>query len=57
MIRKQIMLPKDQALFFFINGRSLIRPDLTMSEGYERFRDPDGFLYIGCSNEKAYGNI
>ena len=56
VIRKQAGLSKDQALFFFINGKSLMRPDLTVGEAYDKLRDPDGFLYIACSSEKAYGN-
>jgi len=34
-----------------------MRPDLTMSEAYNKLKDADGFLYIGYSNEKSYGNI
>ncbi len=55
IVRKQIELSRKEALFFFINGKSLMKGDATMSEVYEKMRDPDGFLYISYSSEKTLG--
>jgi len=40
----------------FINGRELINPNAeTVGDVYERFRDPDGFLYILYTDQETFG--
>ena len=48
-IRKKVDLPKDVALFMYVNGVDLVSGDNIMSTIYEQKRDEDGFLYIVLS--------
>ena len=46
IIRKRIKLPEKDSLYFFVNGKNLLKGDTLMAQVYEKKRDPDGFLYI-----------
>jgi len=54
VIRKRINLAPEKALFIFINN---VLPPLTslMSNLYDDFKDPDGFLYIYYNGESTFG--
>lgn len=54
VIRKRIKLPAEQALFVYT---SKIIPSSfeLMSSVYEKYKDPDGFLYIEYSGENTFG--
>ena len=57
MIRKRIQLPKEQAFFLLVNGKSSITGDSLLSEMYEKYKDEkDGFLYIAYASELTWGN-
>lgn len=55
MIRKKVNLAKTQAMMMFVNRRTLVAGDLTVSELYDRFRGEDGFLYVLCTDHASYG--
>ena len=46
IIRKRIKLPETGSLYFFVNGKYLLKGDTLMSEVYKQRKDADGFLYI-----------
>ena len=54
-IRKKTDLPRDTALFIFVNGRDLVSGETSMSAVYEQKRDEDGFLYILFSDQEVMG--
>jgi len=54
VIRKRIHLKPEEAIFLFING--MIPPaSCFVSEIYELYKDPDGFLYCIYSYENVFG--
>ena len=55
IIRKRIKLPEKDSLYFFVNGRYILKGDTLMSEVYQQRKDPDGFLYITYTDESALG--
>ena len=55
IIRKRIRLPEKESLFFFVNGRYILKGDTLMSEVYQQRKDPDGFLYITYTDESTLG--
>ncbi|CAG9323877.1 unnamed protein product [Blepharisma stoltei] len=54
-IRLKVNLPKDVALFLFVNGIDLMTGDSTMKEIYERKKDEDGFIYLNYSDHPVLG--
>jgi len=44
-----------QALFFFVNGTTLISNDTLLSTIYDKYKADDGFLYITYAVENTYG--
>ena len=47
IISERIQLPKEQAFFLLVNGKTSINGDNLLSEMYEKYKDEkDGFLYI-----------
>lgn len=52
-------IAQDKALFFFIGGdihtSLLLHPNHMLSSLYERYKDPDGFLYIQYTSESMFG--
>ena len=55
IIRKRIRLPEKDSLYFFVNGRFILKGDTLMSEVYQSRKDPDGFLYITYTDESTLG--
>lgn len=55
IIRKQISLDSSQALFLFVDNRSIPSTSKTMEEIYLQYSDQDGFLYITYSAEQVFG--
>ena len=55
IIRKRIKLPDKDSLFFFVNGKFLLKGETLLSEVYEKRQDPDGFLYIVYTDETSLG--
>lgn len=45
-LRLKVKLPKESALFVFLNGKDLVTGDRTIASIYEQHKDPDGFLYL-----------
>jgi GABA(A) receptor-associated protein len=54
VIRKRIKLTPEQALFLYV-GRNIPSSAEIMSSLYEKYKDPDGFLYIEYSGENTFG--
>ena len=54
VIRKRLKLKESEAMYFFVNGKSLIA-NAYMSEIYNKYKDEDGFLYIYYSGENTFG--
>ena len=57
IIRKRIKLPEKDSLYFFVNGKNLLKGDTLMAQVYEKKRDPDGFLYITYTDETTLGAL
>ena len=55
ILRKRIKLPEKDSLYFFVNGKNLLKGDTLMAQVYEKKRDPDGFLYITYTDETTLG--
>jgi len=54
IMRKLININQDTALFLFINNN--IPPSSAfISDIYEQYKEPDGFLYISFSTENTFG--
>merc|ERR1712100_607767 len=56
IIRKRIKLPETGSLYFFVNGKYLLKGDTLMSEVYKQRKDADGFLYITYTDETTLGS-
>ena len=54
IIRKRIVIPKEKAIFVFIEN-VLPSTSALMSEMYDKYKDKDGFLYITYSGENTFG--
>lgn len=54
VIRKRIVVPKEKAIFIFIEN-VLPPTSALMSEMYDKYKDKDGFLYITYSGENTFG--
>ena len=48
-------MPEKDSLYFFVNGRYVLKGDTLMSEVYEQRKDADGFLYITYTDETTLG--
>ena len=55
IIRKRIKMPEKDSLYFFVNGRYVLKGDTLMIEVYEQRQDTDGFLYITYTDETTLG--
>eukprot|EP00331_Platyophrya_macrostoma_P022599 CAMPEP_0176454646 /NCGR_PEP_ID=MMETSP0127-20121128/30096_1 /TAXON_ID=938130 /ORGANISM="Platyophrya macrostoma, Strain WH" /LENGTH=120 /DNA_ID=CAMNT_0017844013 /DNA_START=30 /DNA_END=392 /DNA_ORIENTATION=+ len=55
-IKKKLKLDKSEALFFFIAGKKIDRPDTPMQDVYNNSKDKDEFLYITYSELEAFGS-
>ena len=67
IIRKRIKLPEKDSLYFFVNGKYLLKggkrfyvlkvfSDTLMAHVYEHRKDIDGFLYITYTDETTLGS-
>lgn len=69
LLRKRINLKQEEALYLFVNGRTLLKSgkikllvhdwrwlDSKMSEVYDKYKDSDGFLYIEFCEYSSFGN-
>ena len=57
IIRKRIKMPESDSLYFFVNGRYILKGDTLMSEVYDQRKDVDGFLYITYTDESTLGGL
>ena len=56
IIRKRIKLPAKDSLYFFVDGKHMLKGDTLMSDTYEKRKDADGFLYIMYTDETTLGS-
>ena len=54
-LRRTINLPKDVALFVFINGHEIASGEASMKTIYDQKKDEDGFLYVMFSEQEVMG--
>ena len=54
VVRKQLQLDPDTALFIFINNVLVPSSDI-MGDVYNKYKDIDGFLYAIYSGESTFG--
>ena len=52
---KRIKMPEKDSLYFFGNGKYVLKGDTLMSEVYDQRKDNDGFLYITYTDETTLG--
>ena len=57
IIRKRIKMPESDSLYFFVNGKYILKGDTLMSEVYDQRKDVDGFLYITYTDESTLGGF
>ena len=55
IIRKRIKLPEKDSLYFFVNGKYLLKGDTLMADVFQKRKDADGFLYITYTDETTLG--
>ena len=48
-------MPEKDSLYFFVQGKYVLKGDTLMSEVYDNKKDPDGFLYISYTDETTLG--
>lgn len=54
IIRKQIQLPPERALFVFVNN-TLPTSSSTLAEVYSQYKSPDGALRLVYTSESTFG--
>lgn len=55
VVRRRLNMRADQALFFFLDNKTLVTPSTTVYDLYSRYADDDGFLYLTYCLENAFG--
>lgn len=55
VIRKNIQMKKEDALYFFVNNRIIPSSSMSISEIYSKYKNKDNFLYIVYSTENTFG--
>ena len=55
-IRRQVLVPKEDALFFFTESHSAIPMTMLMGNLYATYKNSDGFLYIFYTRESTFGS-
>jgi len=56
VIRKRIKLQPEEAIFIFVNGKTLPPIGALMSQVYKDHKDEDGFLYVTYSGDNTFGS-
>lgn len=54
IIRKRLQLAAEISIYFSINGSVPASSDM-LSKLYDKYKDPDGFLYIKYCGENTFG--
>lgn len=54
LLRRRLGISPEEALFIF-SGSSILSSNTLISVIYEKYKDPDGFLYIKYSGENTFG--
>lgn len=55
VVRRRLHMKPEEALFIMCN-KTMIPSQMTMYSLYQKLKDPeDGFLYVTCSTENAFG--
>ena len=54
IIRKRLHVAPEKGLFFFVNNY-IISGNMSINEINNKYKSPDGFLYITYSAENCYG--
>lgn len=54
-IRKNLKLDSSKTIFLIINNNIIPQTTATLGEIYDKYADPDGFLYITFSDEQIFG--
>eukprot|EP01111_Echinosteliopsis_oligospora_P011133 TRINITY_DN359_c0_g1_i1.p1 TRINITY_DN359_c0_g1~~TRINITY_DN359_c0_g1_i1.p1 ORF type:complete len:128 (+),score=25.09 TRINITY_DN359_c0_g1_i1:108-491(+) len=54
-IRKHIKLSSEKALYLFVSNNIYPPTSALVSSVYEKYKDPDGFLYFTYSGENTFG--
>ena len=57
LIRKRLRMSDSASgcLYFFVGGKHILKSDKNMEEAYDKYKSPDGFLYIFFSEENTLG--
>lgn len=55
VLRSKLSLSPRDTLFLFINSPEQLRQDDIMRSVYEKYKDPDGFLYINYGEVEVLG--
>ena len=55
IIRKQLNMPKETALFFFTDNNVLLSATIILNNLYIKEKNLDGYLYIYYSLENVFG--
>lgn len=55
ILRKNIKLSAEQAMFLFINNQTIPATEKTMKYIYKEYADKDNFLYITYTGENTFG--
>ena len=57
LIKKKCEMSHDSSLYLLVNGKIALQGNLSLSEVYEKYRDPeDDILYIIYASEVTWGN-
>jgi len=55
VIRKRMKLSAEKSIYLFV-GKSILTPSSkNLGSIYEKYKDKDGFLYIGYDSETTFG--
>ena len=55
VLRKRIHLSPEKAMFLFFDNHAMAPVSTLIATAYERYGDPDGFLYLTYSSESCFG--
>ncbi len=55
VIRKRLKVSPDKGIYLFVNDHIMPTTSSLVSQYYEQYKDPDGFLYVAYSGESTFG--